>query len=155
LTTRPKRSRERHKIDYFFISLRQFHRYLRAGKILEWTKYLGYYYATPREFVQRQLKKSKHVLLCLDFRGARQIRRAYPKNTVLIFVAAPSLKALEERITKRCAKTKQEEICKRIQLARKEVLASRRYDYRLTNRNLQEAEKKLRDIISKEIASQN
>ncbi len=152
LTTRPGRSRERDGKDYFFISAGRFRRYLKAKKILEWTRYLGYYYATPRDFVERQLNKSRHIILCLDFRGARQIKRAYPENTVLIFVAPPSLKELRERIKKRCAKTKKEEIQKRIRLARKEVLASRRYDYCLVNKDLPEAVKKLRNIILKETA---
>ena len=151
LTTRPKRTGEKNGRDYFFISEPEFRRRRRAEKLLEWTKYLGYYYATPKGFPGRGFRKSKHLILCLDLKGALYIKRAYPKNAVTIFVAPPSLDALRHRIVKRCHKTKQEEIKGRLMLARQEVLASRRYDYCIVNKDLPEAAKRLKGIIFKEL----
>ena len=53
-TTREKRTAEIEGRDYFYISEKEFKKKLRAKKILEWTKYLGYYYATPRDFVSQR-----------------------------------------------------------------------------------------------------
>lgn len=153
LTTRPKRSGERQGKDYFFVSKKQFTRKRKAKKILEWTRYLGYDYATPKDFIDGQLHKSKNVLLCLDLRGALKIKHLYPQNTVAIFVAPPSLKALQDRIKKRCKKTAKEEVQKRLRLAQKELQASRRYDYCLVNRDLSTAIKRLKSIILKEATS--
>lgn len=150
LTTRPRRSGERDKKDYFFITQGEFNRKLKLRKILEWTKYLGYYYATPRDLLENELKKGKHILLCLDLKGARSIKRLYPKNSVTVFVMPPSLQALKDRIEGRCNKTKKEEIRKRLKLAREELLACARYDYSLANKNLNRAVKKLKGIILKE-----
>jgi len=152
LTTRPKRSGEREGRDYFFLTPEEFSRRLKAKKILEWTRYLGYDYATLKDFVEAQLAKGKHLVLCLDLRGAERIQELYPKNTVLIFVAPPSLEALWERIKKRCRKTKREEIKKRLRLARREVLAAARYDYCLVNADLRETLERLKQIIRKETA---
>lgn len=151
-TTRPRRSGEQAKKDYFFISDKRFKQEQRAKKILEWTKYLGYYYATPREFMERQLHKAKHVILCLDLKGAFTIKRQYPRNAVTIFVLPPSQDALLYRITARCHKTKEEEVRQRLALAQQELKACGRYDYCVVNKNLHQATKELKGIILKEIA---
>ncbi len=154
LTTRPRRSGERDKKDYFFITKGEFNRKLKSKKILEWTKYLGYYYATPRGLLENELKKGKHILLCLDLKGGRSIKRLYPKNSVTVFVIPPSLQALKDRIEGRCNKTKKEEIRKRLNLAREELLAPGWYDYSVANKNLKRAVKKLKGIILKESDNQ-
>lgn len=152
LTTRPRRSCERNKKDYFFISEKRFQQELKAKKILEWTKYLGYYYATPRDFIEGQLDKARNIMLCLDLKGAFTIKRRYPMNTVTIFVVPPSLDTLWHRITGRCAKTKKEEVRQRVELAREELSAAGRYDYCVVNKELNQARKELKGIILKEIA---
>ena len=153
-TTRPKRSGEQDARDYFFISERQFRQKRAAKKILEWTKYLGYYYATPRDFVERQMQKGKDILLCLDLKGAQKIKRLYPRNTVTVFVLPPSLETLKGRIQQRCHKTKETEIKRRIRRGRQELLAAHRYDYCVVNKDLAQAARKLRGVILKERASQ-
>jgi len=150
LTTRPKRTGEASGRHYFFVSREDFKERLKAKKILEWTKYLGYYYATPRDFVEKQLKSGKNIALCLDLRGARQLKRLYPGNTVTVFIAPPSLGELKGRIEGRCKKTKKKEIRQRLLMARREIRASRHYDYSLLNEDLQQAVKVLKQIILRE-----
>jgi len=155
LTTRPKRTGERHGRDYFFVTRKDFEFRKKAKKILEWTKYLGYYYATPKDLIEKALLKKKHLVLCLDLKGARYVKHAYPANSVTIFVAPPSLESLHQRIANRCTRTKQEEIKKRLSLARKEVQACGQYDYSVINKDLPEAVKQLKNIILKEINSKS
>ncbi|MDP3731477.1 MAG: guanylate kinase [Candidatus Omnitrophota bacterium] len=150
-TTRPKRSGEQDKKDYFFISGKRFKREQKAKKILEWTKYLGYYYATPKDFIERQLHKAKHIILCLDLKGAFSVKRQYPGNTVTIFVIPPSLDTLLQRITSRCNKTKEGEVRQRLRLAQQELSACEKYDYCVVNKDLNQAIKELQGIILKEI----
>lgn len=152
-TTRAKRSGEKDKKDYYFISKKQFRDLRRAKKILEWTKYLGYYYATPKDFLEKTLKKGKHVILCVDLKGALKIKQLYPENTVTIFVMPPSLGVLWERIRKRCQKTGKEEIQQRLQLAKFELLAKKVYDYCLVNQELRKIVSQLQGVISREIAT--
>ena len=151
-TTRPKRSGEQDAKDYFFINEKRFRQEQKEKKILEWTKYLGYYYATPKDFIERQLDKAKHVILCLDLKGAFTVKRQYPRNAVTIFVVPPSLDALLHRITSRCNKTKEEEVRQRLTLAKQELTACDRYDYCVVNKDLNQAIKQLQGIILKEIA---
>ena len=150
-TTRPQRSNERDKKDYFFISDKEFRNRRREKKFLEWTRYLGYYYATAKEFVENQLKAGKHILLCLDIRGALRIKQLYPDNNVTIFLLPPSLEAVRERIAGRCPRTKKEEIQHRLRLARKEFAAARNYDYCIVNQELRSSLQEFKSIILKEI----
>ncbi len=152
-TTRPKRSQERQGEDYFFVTRLEFKRLIKQKKILEWTRYLGYYYGTPKQFVDVQLKKGKNLGFCLDLKGAAILKKIYPKNTVTIFVLPPSLKTLKTRIKKRCKCTAKQEIAQRLSLARREIKACSRFDHCILNKNLQVALGKLKEIIKKAIFS--
>lgn len=150
-TTRPKRPGEKNKKDYFFISEREFKHKQKKEKILEWTRYLGYYYATPKDFIEQHLENGKNVILCLDLKGALKIKRLYPKNTITIFIMPPSLEALQERIKKRSHKVNKEEVRLRTILAKKELKAQGSYDYCVVNKDLGLAAKELKDIILNKI----
>lgn len=150
-TTRLRRSQEKNGRDYFFITEEQFRGQQRAKKILEWTQYLGYYYATPKDFIEHQLKEGKHIILCLDLRGALKIKRLYPENSTTVFIMPPSLIELRKRLKKRCNRTKHKEVQKRLELARQEVQAAQKYDYCLVNKNLGQVVKKLKRIILNKI----
>ncbi|MDP2941334.1 MAG: guanylate kinase [Candidatus Omnitrophota bacterium] len=150
ITTRPRRFKERQRKDYYFIDSREFARQRQRKKILEWTRYLGYYYATPRDFVQDRLAQGKSILLSLDLKGARLIKRSYPDRTITIFILPPSLGVLRGRIENRSPATTREEIQNRLKLAQAEVLAARRYDYCLINDDLQKTLAQLKEIVLEE-----
>jgi guanylate kinase len=147
-TTRPKRSNERQGKDYFFISEKEFAQGRSAKKILEWTRYLGYYYGTEKSFVDAELEAGRSLILCIDVKGARRIRSLYPDNSVLIFVLPPSIKELERRIDNRCPGTCREEIRNRLRRAKAELKEAEWFDYRLINKDFPLAVKKLKKIIA-------
>jgi guanylate kinase len=149
-TTRPRRPGEKNGEDYFFISQKDFKQGLKEKKFLEWTKYLGYYYGTSRDFVQESLGEGRNMVLCLDVAGARQVKRIFPAETKTIFISSP-VETLAQRIKQRCAKTKEEEIRKRTRLARREIAASGEYDYRIVNSKLDQSKKKIKEIIWRQL----
>ena len=155
LTTRPKRSKERQGRDYFFVSRIEFKRLLARKKILESTRYLGYDYGTPVSILNQAQEKSRSLLLCLDLKGALNIKRLYPQRTVLIFVQPPSVDELRSRIRKRCSKTSGREVDRRLNLARREMTQAARYDYRVMNEDLKGAVGRLKKIILKEIGNRS
>ena len=150
VTTRPRRSGETQGKDYIFAGKDKFLKLVKAKKILEWTRYLGYYYGTPRDPLESRLKRGLSVGLCLDFKGARILKKYYPKNTVTVFVLPPSLSILEHRIRNRCRKTNEKEIVQRIKLAREELKSASRFDYCVLNKNLDVAAKELKEIFLQE-----
>ena len=93
-TTRPKRAGERHGRDYFFVSPKMFRYKKQKGHFLETEKVFGNDYGTPKKNVRDNLKKGKVVLLCIDVKGAKTIRKVFP-DALTIFVKTPSLQVLE------------------------------------------------------------
>lgn len=150
-TTRPARRGEKDQRDYFFISKKEFLQGLKDQKILEWTKYLGYYYGTARDFIEAQLKKTRSLVLCLDLKGAVRIKELYPKNAVTIFIMPPSLEELAWRIENRHRETSKEEITKRLRLAKREMSSAKEFDFCVVNNDLVQAVKALKGIIAKKI----
>ncbi|MFA5095896.1 MAG: guanylate kinase [Candidatus Omnitrophota bacterium] len=150
VTTRLRRSGEREGKDYFFVKPAEFSRLRKSKKILEWTRYLGYYYGTKKDFVEEMLRAGRNLALCLDLKGALKLKRLYPRNAVTVFIDPPSLAELRRRIAGRCPRTKPEEVNKRVKLAVAELQNARRYDYVVKNKNLARAEKRLKGIILKE-----
>ena len=74
-TTRPIRPGELDGVNYFFISRQDFEARIKSGGMLEYTEYVGNYYGTPRDFVEKSLAKGKNVLLEIEVDGAFQIKR--------------------------------------------------------------------------------
>ena len=149
VTTRPKRPGERHGRDYFFVSLKMFLFKKRAGHFLEWQKVFDNYYGTPNKVVQDLLRSSNNVLLCIDVKGAKVVRRKYSK-AVTIFIKTPSLEILRERLIKRGSETP-ETVDLRLNIARQELKETKNYKYIINNDNLNKAYKELKTIIRKEI----
>jgi guanylate kinase len=150
-TTRPRRTGERDKRDYFFISEAEFRRKRKAKKILEWTRYLGYYYGTDRDFLEDRLRIFRGIVLCLDVVGALRVKRMFPSRAVIIFVLPPSVKELYRRIRSRAASTTETEINRRLAAAREEVKAARAYDYRVKNKDLRKAIERLTRIVRRTV----
>ncbi len=150
VTTRPKRQEEKRGKDYFFVSQGRFKHLVRVKKILEWTRYLGYYYGTPKSLVDKYLARNLSPVLCLDVKGALRIKKIYPLNAVTIFILPPKVQDLRLRIEKR-SRLKPGEIRKRLEIARKEISLRKLYDYTIVNRDLKQASKCLRDIVLKEL----
>lgn len=146
-TTRPRRPGERRGRDYFFVSQKEFKSLLKAKKILEHTRYLGYDYGTPRDSIERAIKKGLHIMLCLDLKGAQFIKREYPDRAITIFVKPPSLGIAKQRILTRSYQTNPREVNRRMRLASKELGYISRFDYCLVNDNLNRAIKEAKEII--------
>lgn len=153
VTTRPKRTGERQGRDYFFVSRGDFLRRRREKKILEWTRYLGYYYGTPEEFVERNLAQGVSVVSCLDARGVTQLKRVYPGCVRTIFVAPPSVAELERRIIGRSPQVASQEIRGRLGMARRELFLAARYDYKIVNKKFTQALKELKAIVRQELSA--
>jgi len=147
ITTRPKRAKEREAKEYFFVTPLEFKRLLKAKKILEWTRYLGYYYGTPKEPLEKQLRSSKSVGLCLDLKGSRVLKKIYPNNTVTIFILPPSISELKMRIKNRSRQTKPQEIKQRLSLAGREIKSAGKFDYCILNQSLSVALRELKNIF--------
>ncbi len=148
-TTRPPRQEEKDQRDYFFVSMESFKEKIEKKEFIEWTKVLNHYYGTSRKFLEEILKKGKDILLEIDIEGAKQVKKEYGKQVVTIFISPPSFEELKKRLKDR--KTENEEnISKRLSLARKEMQEINNYDYLVVNKNLKKCLKDIKEIIKTE-----
>ncbi len=153
MTTRRARPGETDGADYHFVSRKKFQQLIDRGEFLEYEENFGKLYGTPKHFIETNLKKGRSVLLSIDVKGAMKVRKAFPRQSVLIFILPPSVATLKKRLFSRMSEEKSA-IAKRLAIAKKEISYKGRYDHRIVNDNLIRAYKRLKDIILSELPPQ-
>jgi len=149
-TTRVPRSGEIDGTDFWFVSEARFRDLRDRGEFAEWATVHGHLYGTRASVLQEALNAGRDILLDIDTQGAAQLRRRYPE-AVLVFIVAPSMAELEQRLRERRSDADRE-IARRLDRAREEIAMWRQYDYLIVNRDLKEAVDQLTAIIVAERA---
>jgi len=96
-STRAIRPGEVNGKAYHFVALEEFNRMVDAGEFLEHARVFDNCYGTARASVEALLASGKHVILEIDWQGARQVKAKVPE-TVSIFILPPSREELEQRL---------------------------------------------------------
>ena len=148
VTTRNPRPGEKDGEAYFFRTKEEFEQLIREDGLIEYAQYVENYYGTPRKYVEEQLAAGKDVILEIEIQGARKIKKKFPE-AVLVFVTAPSMEELKERLVGRGTETA-EVIHQRLARAAQEAEGVDEYDYVLVNDQLDEAVDRLHGIIQSE-----
>lgn len=148
VTTRKPREGEVDGVDYFFKTREQFEQMIRQNELLEWAEYVGNYYGTPIEYVEKTLQEGKDVFLEIEVQGAMQVRKVFPE-ALFIFLAPPSLSELRKRIEMRG--TESEELIRdRLKAAKEELEMMDAYDYVVENDQVELACERIRAIVMAE-----
>lgn len=148
VTTRAPRPGEVDGEHFEFVNEAGFHEMIAAGELAEHAVVHGHLYGTRASTIERALAAGIDVLLDIDTQGAAQLK-AHAPEAVLIFIVAPSMKALEQRLHERRSDN-ETEIARRLARAREEIALWRRYDYLIVNRDVKEALDQLEAIITAE-----
>ena len=152
-TSRPPRPGERDGVAYHFVSRQRFESMRAAGEFLEWADVFGHLYGTSGVDTRRHLDAGRDLVLVIDVQGARQIRRL-EGGAVGIFVLPPSPAVLEERLRRRSRHhLTEEELQRRLAVARREVERMADYDYVVVNDEITGCVERLRCIVMAERAS--
>jgi guanylate kinase len=147
-TSRSKRHGEKHGKDYYFINEENFRKKIEADLFLEWEEvYEGVFYGTLFEEVERLRNEGKHVVFDVDVVGGLNIKKHYGEHALSVFIKAPSLEVLAERLRHRETDS-EESIAKRLEKAKWETNFESHFDYVLVNDNLKEAQEKMRQIVA-------
>jgi guanylate kinase len=144
-TTRPPRAGEIDGTDFNFVAEAEFNRLRERGEFAEWAVVHGQLYGTRTSVLESALGEGRDILLDIDTQGAGQLRRRYPE-AVLVFIVAPSLAELEQRLRERRANNPGD-IAVRLARAREEIAMWRQYDYLIVNRDVKEAAEQLTAIV--------
>lgn len=101
-TTRTIRPGEQEGREHLFVDLDTFNRWIAENKLVEWQEvHPGKFYGVPRAPLEAAFSEGRDLIADIEIDGAKRIFEAYPDNTVLIFIAAPSLAVLEQRMRDR------------------------------------------------------
>ncbi|MFA5006068.1 MAG: guanylate kinase [Candidatus Izemoplasmatales bacterium] len=150
MTTRKPRPGEVDGVDYFFVSREQFKKNIEEGKFLEWAEFVGEYYGTPLDYIERQLGAGNEVIIEIEVQGALQVRDKMP-DAVFVFIVPPSRKALEDRLKSRGTEDSAK-IQERLTKANREYNLAYKYDYIVVNDEVYNAADRIYAIIRAEHA---
>lgn len=148
VTTRSPRPGEVDGTHYFFRTKEQFEEMIRRDELLEYASYSGNYYGTPLPPIEEWLNAGKNVLLEIEVQGAQKVMERCPDH-VSVFIAAPSLEVLEQRLRGRGTEA-EEVIERRLNAAKEEMATAERYRYYIVNDEVELAVQRIETILAAE-----
>ena len=143
--TRAMRAGEREGEKYNFITREKFEDMLKNDRLLEHNEFVGNYYGTPREPVERAVANGQDMVIEVDVNGAAQIREKMPE-AVSIFIMPPSFAELKRRLSGRGTES-EELIQKRLTSALGEIKRAVDYDYIVVNKDIAAAADNIMSVI--------
>ena len=135
--TRPKRPYEIHGKDYYFLSVHEFKHKVAQGAFIEWEEvYEGHYYGTLKTEVASIWAAEKSGIFDTDVQGGLRLKSYFRENALAVYVKAPSLQVLTDRLKKRKTESK-EELALRVRKVVSETSLATKFDVILFNGKLQ------------------
>lgn len=148
MTSRGIRNNEVDGVNYYFKTKEEFEEAINNNELLEYAMYNGNYYGTPRKEVEKRINNGINVILVIEVVGAMNVKNMMKDDCTLIFILPPSMDELKERLINRGTDS-MDSIDNRLDIARREIEVSDKYDYKIINDNLDNAVKELESIIKK------
>jgi guanylate kinase len=145
--TRTPRKNEIHGVNYYFINLEEFTHKIAAHEFAEFEMvYEGKYYGTLKSELNRIWNLQQTPLVDIDVQGALRLMRHYQLNALSIFIQAPSLEILTERLKNRGSET-EESLKERVDKATEEITFAHRFNHIVINDKLEQACKEVETLI--------
>ena len=149
-TTRKPRPGEIDGINYFFLNKEDFEKNIKEDKFLEHAQFAGNYYGTKKKYIKQKFEEGYNIILEIETNGALQVKEKMPES-VLIFIAPPSIEELEHRLRGRHTED-EETIQKRLAQVKIELERSQKYDYTVINDNIDRAVEEIENIVRENAA---
>ena len=151
--TREPRGEEVNGKDYYFISIEEFKKHIKAEDFVEWEEvYRDNFYGTLKSEVERIWALGKNVIFDIDVAGGLRIKHKFPEQTLAVFVKPPSVDELKRRLKERSTES-DDKINMRIAKAHVELATAPQFDVVIKNYDLdiakEEAYQLVLDFISK------
>ena len=147
-TTRAPRGEEQNGVEYYFMSLEEFKQRVENDEFLEWQEvYPGRCYGTLKAVVEQMQEEGCHVAFDVDVVGGTNITKFYGDEALSVFIQAPSIEVLRERLVKRQTDS-MEEIEKRLAKAQWEMdFAQGKFDCTIINDDLETAKADILEAV--------
>ena len=135
-------------MEYYFFSADEFRQMISEDKFVEYEEvYAGSFYGTLKSEVERIWAKGNVIIFDIDVQGGVNLKRIFGDQAFSIFIQAPSVEVLRERLIGRGTDTA-EAIEKRVAKAASEMeFAAGKFDYTLINDDLQTALAEAEDVV--------
>lgn len=148
-TSRAPRGQEQHGVEYYFFSADEFRQMIAEDKFVEHEEvYPGSFYGTLRSEVERIWAKGNAIVFDIDVQGGVNLKRIFGEQALSVFIQAPSVEILRERLIGRGTDT-MEAIERRVAKAKSEMeFAAGKFDYVLVNDDLQTALAEAENIVA-------
>ncbi|MGV3460817.1 MAG: guanylate kinase [Flavobacterium sp.] len=151
--TREPRGAEQHGKDYYFMSIDDFKKHIKAEDFVEWEEvYRDNFYGTLKTEVERIWAQGKNVIFDIDVAGGLRIKKKFPNETLAVFVKPPSIDELKIRLKKRSTET-DDKINMRIAKASVEMATAPQFDTIIKNYELEVAKQEAYDLVKNFIAA--
>ena len=148
-TSRAPRGQEKHGVEYYFFTAEEFRQMIAEDKFVEHEEvYPGSFYGTLRSEVERIWAKAHAIVFDIDVQGGVNLKRIFGDQAFSIFIQAPSVEVLRERLIGRGTDT-DEAIERRVAKAASEMeFAAGKFDHVLVNDDLASAFAEAEQIVS-------
>jgi guanylate kinase len=147
-TSRPLRGEEKDGVNYYFISVEDFKKYIKNDDFLEWEEvYRDSFYGTLKSEVERLWDEGKNVIFDIDVVGGLRIKKKFPEQTLAVFVKPPSVDELKIRLKKRSTES-EDKINMRVAKASVELATAPQFDEVIKNYDLDVALKEAHQLVA-------
>ena len=151
-TTRALRGEEVNGKDYYFISIEEFKKHIKAEDFVEWEEvYRDNFYGTLKSEVERIWAMGKNVIFDIDVAGGLRIKKKFPEETLAVFVKPPSVDELKRRLKERSTES-DDKINMRIAKAHVELATAPQFDKIIKNYDLDKAKAEAYQLVKEFIS---
>ncbi|MCW8798025.1 MAG: guanylate kinase [Prosthecochloris sp.] len=152
-TTRAIREGEKDGVNYFFLTKEGFEETIRNDGFIEYEHFFGNYYGTLVDKTREAVDTGVNMLFDLDVKGALNLKKHFPRRSLLIFIKPPSLDVLRSRLLGRESED-EDALEQRLLRASFEMSHARDFDYEVVNDDLDEAVDTIVTLIEDFISNQ-
>lgn len=143
----PSSRKERHGVEYFFLSPEEFRQRIANNEFLEYEEvYENRFYGTLKAQVEKQLEAGQNVIFDVDVVGGCNIKKYYGSRALSVFIQPPSVEELRKRLQGRGTDAP-EVIESRIAKAEFELGFADKFDTVIVNDDLEKAKAEALKVI--------
>lgn len=154
-TRKPRRksggSMELNGVDYHFMEYLEFKEAARRGLFMEFAEVHGNLYGTPWDSIEGPWSSGKSIVGDIDVQGVKALMLhndpRVRRNLVTVFISAPSAEQMCARMKLRDASIGSEEIERRVETAKEEILSVNLFDHVIVNDVFEDAVAEFLDVV--------